>query len=225
MYFYGSFTMCIVYGSFMDVHNMFINLWQLLVRKLNWAMTAPFQGLRRIGSVWGQLPEVELQQMQLGQLGTAWYWRLLISDIFRSLEMFSVGSMNLLGFASNWFFIFAHFIFILCHPIIYVYIFYSAIGTGLLALGLLFHDLSVLTVLHPSLLFHCVAYLCFKRWKPWRQRPSVWPLTLFGLFGVTTELRKLVGALLGGKLENFCVKSEDSWRLLLYFDVDNVGPM
>lgn len=158
-------------------------------------------------------------------LGTAWYWRLLISDIFRSLEMFSVGSMNLLGFASHWFFIFAHFIFILCHPIIYVYIFYSAIGTGLLALGLLFHDLSVLTVLHPSLLFHCVAYLCFKRWKPWRQRPSVWPLTLFGLFGVTTELRKLVGALLGGKLENFCVKSEDSWRLLLYFDVDNVGPM
>ena len=94
-----------------------------------------------------------------------------------------------------------------------------------LALGLLFHDLSVLTVLHPSLLFHCVAYLCFKRWKPWRQRPSVLPLTLFGLFGVTTELRKLVGALLGGKLENFCVKSEDSWRLLLYFDVDNVGPM
>ena len=69
--------MCIVYGSFMDVHNMFINLWQLLVRKLNWAMTAPFQGLRRIGSVWGQLPEVELQQMQLGQLGTAWYCMVL----------------------------------------------------------------------------------------------------------------------------------------------------
>ena len=28
-----------------------------------------------------------------------------------------------------------------------------------------------------------------------------------------------MGALLGGKLENFCAKSEDSWRLL-YFDVD-----
>jgi len=58
----------------------------------------------------------------------------LISDIFRFLEMFSVGSMNLLGFASHWFFIFAHFIFILySFYVIPLYIFYSAIGTGLLS--------------------------------------------------------------------------------------------
>ena len=70
----------------------------------------------------------------LVRLGTAWYWSFLISDIFRFLEMFSVGSMNLLGFASHWFFIFAHFIFILySFYVIPLYIFYSAIGTGLLS--------------------------------------------------------------------------------------------
>ena len=123
MHFYGSFTMCIVYGSFMDVHNMFINLWQLLVRKLNWAMHHfnVCGGLAQCGVNSRRWSSSKCSLDSLVLLGTAWYWRLLISDIFRFLEMFSVGSMNLLGFASHWFFIFANFIFILCHSIIYIY--------------------------------------------------------------------------------------------------------